>query len=190
MLSGIQTRYNLYNLVFCVVLLSIAVQGSLLPKVAGRLCMIDHNGDVAKTFSDYQEESSIDFIKVHIDAACPWCGCTLHQVSLPPELMVTMIVRGEHTIVPDGGTRLLAGDLLVLAARAFEDRENLSLHEISVERGSRWAECALSDISLQDGRLVVLVKRGAETMIPTGRTVLKAGDILVLAESAAQQKEN
>lgn len=187
-LSGIETRYNLYNLVFCVVLLSIALQGSLLPKVAAWLEMIDHNGDVAKTFSDYQEESNIDFIKIHIDAACPWCGCTLHQLSLPPELMVTMIVRGKQTIVPDGSTRLLAGDLMVLAARAFEDRETLSLHEMNVERGNRWAKCALSEISLQDGRLVVLIKRGAETMIPTGRTVIEPGDILVLAESTTNHE--
>ncbi len=93
MLSGIETRYNLYNLVFCVVLLSIALQGSLLPKVAARLQIIDHNGDVAKTFSDYQEESNIDFIKIHIDAACPLVRVPHCTTVTSPELMVTMIVR-------------------------------------------------------------------------------------------------
>lgn len=99
-----------------------------------------------------------------------------------------MIVRGKQTIIRDGSTRLLAGDLMVLAARAFEDRENLSLHEMNVERGNRWAKCALSEIFLQDGRLVVLIKRGAETMIPTGRTVIEPGDILVLAESTTDHE--
>ena len=96
-----------------------------------------------------------------------------------------MIVREERTIVPDGNTRVLAGDLLVFAAHPFEDRENLFLHEVGVERGSRWANRSLSQVSLPNGQLVILVKRGMETIIPTGSTVLLPGDVLVLAESVS-----
>lgn len=187
-LSGVQTRNNLFNLVFCIVLFSIALQGSLLPKAAERFSMIDHNEDIAKTFNDYQAESDVDFIKIHLGGGHPWCGCTLREAALPPELLVTMIVRGEDTIVPDGDTRLQAGDLLVLAARSFEDREHISLHEVNVERGDRWAGKALAELPVPEGRLVILVKRGVETMIPTGRTVIKPGDVLVLAESLPQSK--
>ena len=66
-LSGAATTYNLYNLVFCMVLFSISIQGTLLPFVAKKLSMIDHHTDVGYTFTDYQEDSDIDFIKVHID---------------------------------------------------------------------------------------------------------------------------
>ena len=162
MLSGVQTRNNLFNLVFCIVLFSIALQGSLLPKAARHFSMIDHNEDVAKTFNDYQAESDVDFIKIHLGSGHPWCGCTLREAALPPELLVTMIVRGKETIVPDGATRLQAGDLLVLAARAFEDRENISLHEINVERGDRWAGKSLAELPVPEGCLVILVKRGIE----------------------------
>ena len=182
-LSGVQTRNNLYNLVFCIVLLSIALQGTLLPKAARFFGMIDQNEDVAKTFNDYHIESDVNFIKIHLGGGHPWCGLTLRQAALPPELLVAMVVRGSRTIVPDGDTTLQAGDLLVLAARAFEDRENLSLHEINVERNGRWANKALCEISVPEGRLIILVKRGVETMIPTGHTVLKPGDTLVVAES-------
>lgn len=182
-LSGVQTRDNLFNLVFCIVLFSIALQGTLLPKAARYLGMIDDNEDVAKTFNDYQAESDVDFIKIHLGAGHPWCGHTLREAALPPELLVTMIVRGEKTIVPDGATTLCAGDLLVLAARAFEDREHISLHEVNVERSDRWANKALAELPVPEGRLVILIKRGVETMIPTGRTVIKPGDTLVLAES-------
>ena len=186
-LSGVETRYNLYNLVFCVVLLSILLQGSLLPRAALLFDMIDRDEDVAKTFSDYQEESDIDFIKIHVELGHRWCGKTLRQVAMPSELVVTMVVRDGQTIVPDGDTRLQEGDLLVLAARAFEDRENLSLREVNVERGSRWANRSLSEIALPHGHIVILVRRGVETMIPKGRTVIKPGDVLVLAESAARE---
>lgn len=182
-LSGVQTRYDLYNLVFCIVLFSISIQGTLLPKVAQKLGMIDRSDDVAKTFNDYQEESDVSFIKVHLAAAHPWCGRTLRDLTLPGDLLVAMILRGGQALVPDGDTTLQAGDLLVLAARGFVDRAPLTLREYEVDRGSRWAGVTLADMDLPDRQRVILIRRGVETMIPAGRTVVQAGDVLVLAET-------
>ena len=184
-LQGAETRYNLFNLVFCIVLLSISLQGSLLPRVSAKLHMIDHTADVSKTFNDYQEESDIDFIKIHLDKNHPWNGKTLRELPLPSDLLVVMIARREETIVPNGSTVLLPGDLLVLAARAFEDRENLSLQEIVVEKGHKWVGRSLRQIPTRSDTLIVMVKRGNETIIPGGSTILQAGDTLVIAQSAA-----
>lgn len=184
-LQGAETRYNLFNLVFCIVLLSISLQGSLLPRVSAKLHMIDHTADVSKTFNDYQEESDIDFIKIHLDKNHPWNGKTLKELPLPSDLLVVMIARREETIVPNGSTVLLPGDLLVLAARAFEDRENLSLQEIVVEKGHKWVGRSLRQIPTRSDTLIVMVKRGNETIIPGGSTILQAGDTLVIAQSSA-----
>lgn len=184
-LQGAETRYNLFNLVFCIVLLSISLQGSLLPRVSAKLSMIDHTADVSKTFNDYQEESDIDFIKIHLDKNHPWNGKTLRELPLPSDLLVAMIARKEETIVPNGSTVLLPGDLLVLAARAFEDRENLFLQEIVVEKGHKWVGRFLRQIPTRSDTLIVMVKRGNETIIPGGSTILQAGDTLVIAQSAA-----
>ena len=184
-LQGAETRYNLFNLVFCIVLLSISLQGSLLPRVSAKLSMIDHTADVSKTFNDYQEESDIDFIKIHLDKNHPWNGKTLKELPLPSDLLVVMIARREETIVPNGSTVLLPGDLLVLAARAFEDRENLSLQEIVVEKGHKWVGRSLRQIPTRSDTLIVMIKRGNETIIPGGSTILQAGDTLVIAQSAA-----
>ncbi len=184
-LQGAETRYNLFNLVFCIVLLSISLQGSLLPRVSAKLSMIDHTADVSKTFNDYQEESDIDFIKIHLDKNHPWNGKTLKELPLPSDLLVAMIARREETIVPNGSTVLLPGDLLVLAARAFEDRENLFLQEIVVEKGHKWVGRSLRQIPTRSDTLIVMVKRGNETIIPGGSTILQAGDTLVIAQSCA-----
>lgn len=184
-LQGAETRYNLFNLVFCIVLLSISLQGSLLPRVSAKLSMIDHTADVSKTFNDYQEESDIDFIKIHLDKNHPWNGKTLRELPLPSDLLVAMIARKEETIVPNGSTVLLPGDLLVLAARAFEDRENLSLQEIVVEKGHKWVGRSLRQIPTRSDTLIVMIKRGNETIIPGGSTILQAGDTLVIAQSSA-----
>ncbi|MBM6681836.1 potassium/proton antiporter [Pseudoflavonifractor capillosus] len=184
-LQGAETRYNLFNLVFCIVLLSISLQGSLLPRVSAKLHMIDHTADVSKTFNDYQEESDIDFIKIHLDKNHPWNSKTLKELPLPSDLLVVMIARREETIVPNGSTVLLPGDLLVLAARAFEDRENLSLQEIVVEKGHKWVGRSLRQIPTRSDTLIVMIKRGNETIIPGGSTILQAGDTLVIAQSSA-----
>ena len=184
-LQGAETRYNLFNLVFCIVLLSISLQGSLLPRVSAKLSMIDHTADVSKTFNDYQEESDIDFIKIHLDKNHPWNGKTLRELPLPSDLLVVMIARKEETIVPNGSTVLLPGDLLVLAARAFEDRENLFLQEIVVEKGHKWVGRSLRQIPTRSDTLIVMIKRGNETIIPGGSTILQAGDTLVIAQSSA-----
>lgn len=182
-LSGVTTKYNLYNLVFCIVLFSILVQGTLLPKFAKKLSMINEDEDVGKTFNDYQEETDINFIKIHLDKLHPWCNKTLKEISLPPDLLVAMIARDKTTIIPKGHTKLKEGDLLVFAAREFEDREYLYLREYIIDKNNRFVNKTLSEISTPNKHLVILVKRGSNTMIPSGNTVIKSGDILVLAES-------
>ena len=101
----------------------------------------------------------------------------------PPDLLVVMIARGQDTIVPHGGTVLQTGDLLVMAARAFEDRENLSLQEVVVERSHKWCGRSLSEISVPRYCLIVMIKRGLDSIIPDGSTRLEAGDVLVAAQS-------
>lgn len=63
--------YDLFDLVFCIVLLSMGIQGTLLPHMAHHVAMIDDNADVRRTFNDYQEESDICFIKLHLDEGHP-----------------------------------------------------------------------------------------------------------------------
>lgn len=182
-LSGVQTRYDLYNLVFCIVLLSISVQGTLLPRVAQKLGMIDRSEDVEKTFNDYQSESEIDFLQIGLPAGHPWCGKALRELALPGDLLVAVILRAGQTLVPAGDTVLQAGDLLVLAGRAFAGGAALRLREYTVERTDRWAGRELARVELPAAQRVVLVRRGVETRIPAGNTRIQPGDVLVLAES-------
>ena len=181
-LSGALPSHNLYNLVFCIVLLSLLLQGTLLPWVCRKLCMLDPSADIGKTFTDYQEESDASFIQIKLKASHPWCGQTVSALPLVEGMMVVMIARGAHTIVPHGDTTLQQGDLLVLAAHGFASHDGLSLREIFIARGDKRAHQPLSRYPMHKG-LVVLIKRGMQTIIPTGSTVLLPGDLLIVAES-------
>ena len=188
-LSDIQITYNLYNLVFCMVIMSISIQGTLLPWVAKKLSMIDRTSDVNHTFNDYQEDSDISFIKIHLDKTHSWCQQTLQQLRLPTELLVSMIIRRDEIIIPTGKTMLEAGDLLVLAARSFDDREHLVLREIVVGSQRQYSNTTLSQIPQMHSTRIILVKRGMDTIIPSGNTEIKPGDILVLTQFSPEKQK-
>jgi cell volume regulation protein A len=188
-LEGCKTKYNLFNLVFCIVLLSILLQGTLLPWIARALSMIDKQADIRKTFTDYQEESDISFIKMHLGEGHAWCGKTLQQADIPADFLVAMILRGEETIVPGGATQLEKGDLLVLAARSFEDRENIRLREIPITKEQALANQTISQVGDPKKGLILLIKRGQTTLIPSGDTQLLPGDILVVTERGNRRKD-
>ena len=180
-LAEVDITYNLYNLVFCMVLLSISIQGTLLPFAAKKLSMIDPTADIRTTFNDYQDDSDISFVRLRLKEGSSWCGKSLAELQLPKDLLVAMIMRNGEVLVPDGSTVLKENDLLVFAAHSFEDEEHHALEEVVVDRASEAANRPLAAIPSSSARRVLLIKRGIDTIIPSGSTVIKHGDILVLA---------
>lgn len=188
-LSNVSITYNLYNLIFCMVIMSISIQGTLLPWVAKQLAMIDDTADINHTFNDYQEDSDISFIKIHLDPTHSWCQKTLEQLRLPSELLVSMIIRKDNIVMPTGQTILEAGDLLVLAARSFDDREHLVLREIVVGHKKAYANMTLAQIPQAQTSRIILIKRGIDTIIPSGTTMIKPGDILVMTKFSLERSK-
>ena len=144
--------------------------------------MIDENADVRRTFNDYQEEESISFVKFHLFSQHPYVGKCLKEITLPPKLLVVVLIRGKEVLVPNGDTCLQAGDLMIAAAEEFEDRKNMTLREITVDKNHKWKGRSLSRIPMQAGTLIVMIRRGKETVNPTGNTVVYEGDVLVQAK--------
>ena len=180
-LSNVNMKYNLYNLVFCIVLLSIAIQGSLLPWISYKLNMIDQNGNIQRTFNDYQESTDVSFIKIHIEEGDRLAHCLLKDAQFPYGMLVVLIIREAENILPNGNTEILPGDLLVAAAPEFEDRETLTLYETPVGKGHPWLNKTLQNISVPTGCLVVLVLRNGASIIPDGNTQILKDDVLVTA---------
>ncbi len=181
-LREIEMRYNLFNLVFCIVLFSLAVQGTFLPFMAKKMHMIDKNASVLKTFNDYKEENDIRFVKISVQENHLWSGKKLKELPLPPDFLVVVIIRENQNIVPNGDTVIFPHDLLVVAAREFENRENLTLKEITVEKSSKWNGKTLEELELGQGTLIVMIQRDRETIIPRGSTKIEEGDLLVAAK--------
>lgn len=181
--SGVETTYNLFNVVFCIVLLSISFQGTGLPFIARKTNMIDEHANIQKTFNDYQENSSINFIKILIKENDKWHNQMIKDISLPKNLLIVIIIRNKKDIiVPHGDTQLLANDLLVLAGQEFHDRKNLMLQEKIIDENHKWKNKTINDIKMDQGTLIVMLERKNETIVPNGHTLLLEDDTLVIAK--------
>ena len=180
-LDNIQMRYNLFNLVFVIVIVSIGVQGALLPSVSKKLKMIDSNSNVMRTFNDYEDDSGVSFIKLNVGGNHPYAGKKLRDAGIPRELLVVLVVRGREEILPDGETDIRNGDLLIIAAPSFQNTARAVFREIYIGRGHKYRDRKVSDITSGGGALIIMVKRGGDTLIPNGDTVIKGGDTLVIA---------
>ena len=172
--------YDIFHFVFCIVIFSILFQGSLLPVVARLLNMIDDSGDVLKTFNDYQDEVPVQFIHFPVPAGHPWCGKLVREIAFPPGTLLVQLKRGEERIAPRGDICLQADDRLTLSAEHLHESENISLTELELTPGHEWVGLSIRELALDPGKLIIMVQRQGTVLIPTGQTVLKSGDLLVI----------
>ena len=175
-------KNDVFHIVLFIVLVSISIQGSLLEIVARRLNMIDNNVNVMKTFSDYSDEMPVEFVKVSIKKNHPWAGRMIREITSLPDLLLVLILRGDERLIPNGNTKILEGDKIVLSALSPEENLGLHLMEIQVEKDSRWIGEPLSKIKLGEGKLVLVLKRSEKVMIPNGNTVIRENDIMVISQ--------
>ena len=171
--------YDLFSIVFCIVIISISLQGSLLPAVSRKFHMLGDSEDVLRTFTDYQDETSVSFVKVVVGETHPWAGKRLRECVMPREFLVVLILRGEEVVVPSGKTIVHPGDLLVTAAPEFENRDDFGMFEEYLGEDHPWVGKTVRETELPHGTLIAMIKRGGGTVIPYGATELKAGDTLV-----------
>lgn len=174
---------DIFHMVFCIVLFSILVQGSLIPFAARRLQMIDENTNVLKTFNDYTAEVPVQFIRFSIRPEHPWANRTLQEILLPPDTLVVLLLRDQERIVPNGNTRILPGDVMILSAKAVGTLEGISLTELQVESGSPWIGRPIAGLDTGPDKLIIMIQRGEKIIIPRGTTTILEGDLLVMNES-------
>jgi len=118
--SGIPLENDIFHIIFFIALLSVAIQGTLIPKVARKLDLVDDTKTVLKTFTDYQEDRSTTLIEYNVDSKSSWKEKTIMEADIPEEILIVMIKRDSEIIVPKGSTLINQGDILVLSGNNIE----------------------------------------------------------------------
>ena len=178
--SGVGLKNDIFSIVFCIVLISIAVQGSLIPVVAKKTGMTDAGEDVMTTFSDFSENAEMSFGAIRIDGTSKWNNLHIKNLGLPQDCLITLVVRGGESIVPNGDTLLQPGDEVVLCTRSYQDASTDNLIQHPLSENSKWAGHAVREYPKADNALLVMIQRGDEKIIPNGSTILENGDVLVI----------
>lgn len=175
------TSNDIFHIVFMIVLISIAFQGSLLPLVARKTNMIDDGENVMRTFNDYSDENAVQFISVKVEEDGSWAGHKISEIQLPHGLLIALIKRDGKSVIPYGGTTLCAGDELVLSGAGFSDDKNRIFSEITID-GSQSGK-RICELDLSRGDLIIMIKRGGEVLVPNGQLELMEDDVLVKTSS-------
>ena len=153
MVGDAYTKNDVFHIVFCVVLLSIGFQGTLLPLLSRKFNMIDERYNVLKTFNDYSDENEIQFISLNVTEEHPWLNKCVKEISLVPDTLLVMILRSGESIIPNGDTEILLGDIIVLSAAGYNDNTNIRLSELQIDESNKWCGKQLSEIDLSAGEI-------------------------------------
>lgn len=132
MVSPAYTKTDIFHIVFCVALLSVSMQGTLLPVFARKLGLVDNEETVMKTFNDYQDDRDLSLIEIPMEEGHQWCGMTLREIHLPQNMVVLMIRRDGKTILPKGTTKVRSQDVLVLGGAPYREDGTVLLTEEEV----------------------------------------------------------
>ncbi|MCQ2454140.1 MAG: potassium/proton antiporter [Clostridia bacterium] len=180
-----ELAFSLFYMTFFIVLFSILLQGSLIPFAAKKLHMIDPHDNVMKTFSDYEEHSTVQFMHLDVSERHPWANMTIAEAR-PAEVLgggrIVLILRGEEQLHPRGDTRILPGDTLVVSGGSITDKDWGLLNEQHIDESHPWCGRQLCEITLRNDQTVVMIMRGDQSLIAHGGTVIQSGDIVILNE--------
>jgi cell volume regulation protein A len=117
--SGVPGSYRLLNIVFILVVVYTLVQGPGLGLFAHRLGLIP--GDATREIQ--VEAAPLDVLEAELLSMTVQPQSRLHNVSvlelrLPDPSVITLIIRGGHTFVPQPTTRIASGDELLIVTTA------------------------------------------------------------------------
>ena len=119
--SKVPIKNDMFHIVFFVALFSVVIQGTLIPKIAKVLNLVDNKTTVLKTFNDYTGEMSSKLVELNINKDSKWVNKSIMDTEIPEEILIVMIKRNDDIIIPKGGTVIEAGDVLVLSGNNIEE---------------------------------------------------------------------
>ena len=193
---GVSTNNDIFHIIFFIALFSVSVQGTLIPKVARKLDLIDDDQSVLKTFNDYKENKSTKLIEFTISENSPIANKSIMDSNIPEDILVVMIKRKGDVLVPNGSTVILPGDTLVLSGNTlanfeyYKEGKSTNLVEISVNSDSSIANKSIKDSNINKDILIVMIKRNDKVIVPNGNTVIKPKDILVVTANDFEEVES
>ena len=178
-------QHDIFSVVFCIVLISIALQGTLIPWAARQLDMIDKDADVMRTFNDFSEETDMIFSEILVTPDSPLKDKLVRDLGIPKNMLLCVVLRANgDRVVPNGDTYILEGDTVVMSTMSYQGGQNLNIVEQRLASDDPLVGKTVREHPNRRKVQLILVKRGNKTFIPHGDTVLEADDVLYINQNA------
>lgn len=173
---------GVFDIIFCLVLISIGLQGSFIPWAAKKFDMIDENTDVMKTFTDFGDENHMHFSQVPIAEDSEWKDKTVRELKVPRNLLLCLVIRPSgKRVVPKGDTRIELGDVVIVCSNVATTEQEIHILQHALSKNSKWTGHQVRDYPKHENEQLILIKRATgENIVPNGSTVLHEGDVLFI----------
>ncbi|WP_433945303.1 potassium/proton antiporter [Paenibacillus sp. SN-8-1] len=116
LINGLPDGRMFFNVVFFVILTSALIQGATITPLAVKLGLVEpssnHSHSLLELVSLGKTKSEINHI--HIHAGMVIIGLEIRNLGLPPDVLVTAVIRGEEIVTPLGDTVIEEGDTLYI----------------------------------------------------------------------------
>ena len=133
-----------------------------------------------KRIGEYGQEEDVHFIRICLDKNDKWVGHRIAELDVPQRIIVAVIQRDHRILVPKGDTVLKAGDVMVIGAESFQDKDHIKLKEITLQQRNPWTNQNIRDLDISRHSIIVLVRRHKKLIIPSGNLTLLEGDTVIL----------
>ena len=135
-----------------------------------------------KNLAEYQEETNVSFLTLNVDHRSSWCNQTLRSLNMPKGLLLVAIHRGQDILIPNGDTKILKGDKLILCAESVHQRDQIHLKEIHIKEKSEWIGKPIRDLDISRQSIIVMIRRKGHAIIPHGEDIIHFNDLVILYE--------
>lgn len=133
-----------------------------------------------KRIGEYGQEEDVHFIRICLDKNDKWIGHRIAELDFPQRIIVAVIQRDHRILVPKGDTVLKAGDVMVIGAESFQDKDRIKLKEITLQQRNPWTNQKIRNLDISRHSIIVLVRRHQKLIIPSGNLTLLEGDTVIL----------
>lgn len=131
---------------------------------------------------DFAAEQDIHFIEIVLKKRDRWVGKMIRDLGLPANTIIALIERGDDVLIPKGDVKLQAGDVLVLGSEALKAGRPLHLSEVIIGAEHSWKGQPIKELDLSRKMLIVMIKRGGKSIIPSGDLVIEEGDVVIISD--------
>src|SRR5690554_2103479 len=125
LIAGVEKSGMIFNIVFFIVLSSVALQATTLPFLARLLNLSTRERVKKRSIIDLEEDFQNALIEIELPQDSSVDGRKIMQLGFPTTCLVVLIHRGTRFITPNGLTKIRKGDRLVVMMESEEEVQKL-----------------------------------------------------------------